>query len=83
MFKSKFKKTIGVLGLTSALFISAMPASADSGEIWVRNKYPNAYDIVFDAKNKTVMVYERDENGNIIPTFERCAMVGSQCFVPK
>lgn len=31
MFKSKFKKTIGVLGLTSALFISAMPASADSG----------------------------------------------------
>ncbi len=36
MFKSKFKKTIGVLGLTSALFISAIPASADSGEIWVK-----------------------------------------------
>ncbi len=38
-----------------------MLTNADSGEIWVRNKYPNAYDIVFDAKNKTVMVYERDK----------------------
>lgn len=83
MFKSKFKKTIGVLGLTSALFISAMPASADSGEIWVRNKYPDAYDFVFDAKSKTVIVYERDADGNSIPTLERCSMVGIQCFVPK
>ncbi|HDR4112339.1 TPA: hypothetical protein QCP34_005446, partial [Bacillus anthracis] len=55
--KSKIKKIVGALSLTSALLISAMPASAGSGLIWVRDKYPNAYEFDYNGAKGTVKIF--------------------------
>ena len=82
MSKSKIKKIVWALSLTSSLLISAMPASAGSGLIWVRDKYPNAYEFDYNGAKGTVKIFYRDKKGNTKTKIEKCHMDNNTCYVP-
>ncbi|CUB33793.1 hypothetical protein [Bacillus amyloliquefaciens] len=86
MLKSKLKKIAGATALVGAILVSGSPAMAETlpGLIWVRDKYPNAYDFDYfkrDGEN-WVYVYTRLSNGKTDVDEVKCeAIIKDRCYV--
>ncbi|MCY8467318.1 hypothetical protein [Bacillus atrophaeus] len=89
MFKSKIKKIVGAVAFTGILLVSGSPAvNAETlpGLIWVRDKFPNAYDFGYYKKDGQdyVDVYIRLWNGKTDVKTVKCeVMYQDRCFVKE
>ncbi|MCD7911108.1 hypothetical protein KC480_06150 [Bacillus velezensis] len=89
MLKSKLKKIVGAVAFTGILLVSGSPAvNAETlpGLIWVRDKYPNAYDFSYYKKDGQdyVDVYTRLSNGKTDVKPVKCeTMYRDRCYVKE
>lgn len=76
----KTEKVVGMGIITTGLFISALPASAITEYVWIRDvpEYQDAYDFVFDANKKEVTLYFKGK----VPKIVKCDKVqNGMCYV--
>ncbi|MBG9714294.1 transcriptional regulator [Bacillus sp. CCB-MMP212] len=79
MMKSKIKKAIGGIALATALVTSALPVSAATEYVWVRDAYPGYDNYVFDSAKQRVQIW----SGNNYFYVDCDFVEYGKCFVKK
>ncbi|NPC94621.1 hypothetical protein HOO54_20920 [Bacillus sp. WMMC1349] len=85
MFKTKFKKTVGMVIITVACFIFALPANAYTKYVWIRDvpEFRDAFQYEYNPATQEVSVYWKNADGTTRgPQIVKCDKVqDGKCYL--